>query len=78
MEVFGNVLLLLNFDGPEAFDSFLFLGGWSMVVAFMWVGFANTEGEEGEREEFERFGCGGGVSDSGQEGVLLCGSFGIS
>lgn len=65
MEVFGDILLLLDLDGPEALDSFLFLGGWSVVVAFMRVGFADTEGEEGEREEFECFGGGGGVRDGG-------------
>ena len=51
-------MLLFDFDGPEAFDSFLGFGGWGVAVAGVGVGFGDAQGEEGEGEEFEDFSFG--------------------
>ena len=57
MQVFLDVLLLLDSHGPETFGSFLsFCGG--VIVAGVWIGFGDAESEEGEREELEDFGGG--------------------
>lgn len=70
MELVVDVLLLLNFDMPEAFGAFLLCGG-RVVVAGVGIDLGDAEGEEGEGEELEDFGCCGGRVDGGESGFLL-------
>ena len=55
---------------PEAFGAFL-LGGGSVVMAGVGIDFGDAEGEEGEGEELEDFGCCGRRVDGGKSGFLL-------
>lgn len=68
------LLVLLDFDGPLALDAVL---GLRVVVAFMGVDFAYAQGEKREWEELEDVLGGGAVCDGWEEGVLLCGGFGV-
>lgn len=70
MQVDGNILLLFDLDGPEAFDPFLSFGTGSVVVTFVRIGLGDPEGEEREWEEFECLSSGCGVRDGGKEGIL--------
>lgn len=73
MQFRGDVLLLLDLDGPEALCALLGFCGGRVVVAFVGVGFGDAQGEEGEGEELEGFGGRGGVGYGGEEGVLFAG-----
>ena len=55
MQIRRNVLLLFNLDCPEALGPFSWLLGWSVVVAFVWVGFRAAKSKEREGEELEDF-----------------------
>lgn len=76
MQLVVDVLLLLDFDVPEALGAFLFCGG-SVVMAGVGIDFGDAEGEEGEGEELEDFGCCGGRVDGGKPGFLLRGRLGV-
>jgi hypothetical protein len=65
-----NILLLFNLDGPEAFYTVLIrLFGRRVVMAFVRVGFGDTQGEHGKREELEGFFCAGEVGNGREERV---------
>ncbi len=70
MELVVDVLLLLDFDMPEALYAFL-LRGRSVVMPGVGIDLGDAEGEEGEGEELEDFGGCGGRVDRGESGFLL-------
>lgn len=69
-----DLLVLLDLDGPQALDSVLGLG---VVVSCVRVDLAHSQGQEREREELEHVLGGGTVCHGWEEGVLLCGGFGV-
>lgn len=74
MHHFVGLLVLLDLDGPQALDAVL---GFGVVVAGVGVDFGDAEGEEGEGEELEDVFSGGAVCHRGEEGIFLCGGFGV-
>jgi len=70
VELVVDVLLLLDFDMPEALCAFL-LRGRSVVMPGVGIDLGDAEGEEGEGEELEDFGCCGGGVDGGESGFLF-------
>lgn len=73
MQVFADVLLLLDLHVPEALCPFLgFLGRRRrVVVSFVRVGFGYPQGKEREREEFEDFSHRVLLRYGREQGVLL-------
>jgi len=76
VELVVDVLLLLDFDVPEALGAFLLCGG-GVVMAGVGIDLGDAEGEEGEGEEFEDFGCCGGGVDGGTSGFFLRSRLGV-
>lgn len=69
-----NLLMLLDLHGPLALDTVLGLG---VVVSLVRVDLADTEGEQGEREQLEDVLGGGAVGHGWEDGVLFSSGFGV-
>jgi hypothetical protein len=68
-------LVLLNLNGPQTLDSVL---GFGVVMSLMGVDLTHAQGEKREGQELEDILSRSAVCHGWEEGVLLCGSFGVS
>lgn len=69
-----DLLVLLDLDGPQTLDTVL---GFGVVVSCMRVDLAYPQSEERKREELKHVLGGGAVCHGWENGVLLCGGFGV-